>query len=174
MARSGALTHFRSFAEKGPARTGAGKRIRGGQSDQFTLHGAKAFGRAQAGIELLGGRWFSDKIIRAVVERLDQHLLVGAGGHQDDEDGAVIAGRPSRFGAQFQTTHGGGFGTGNQGVHSEVGLDVGERLPSVGKRADIMLVRFQQTGNEFQDGGARINQNDAHPIIQPLLRNDWL
>ena len=63
---------------------------------------------------------------------------------------------------------------GNQGVHGEIGLDVGERLPPVGKRADIMLVRFQQTGNEFQDGGARINQNDAHPIIQPLLHNGWL
>src|SRR6266516_381324 len=54
------------------------------QPQQILLHIGETLGRAQPGIEFLGGRRLPDEIVGTAVERFDQLVLVAVAGHQDD------------------------------------------------------------------------------------------
>ena len=145
-----------------PAVENSGQGVSRRKFEQFALHRPDALGRAQPGVEFLDHRRLSDKVVGAIVERLDQLLPFLVRGHQDDVDRPAAARELPDVAAQFHAGDGGLLGAGDERVDRRLGPDVTERLCCVDKSVRLMVARFQEACDNPQHGAARIDQHHIH------------
>ena len=140
----------------------AGQRVGGREPHQFVLHGGEPFGGPQACVELLGRRRLADIVVGSAVERFAQLVAFLIGRNQEQVDLAVGISEQTGFPAQLHPRHGQKLAAGDERGNAEVGLDVVEREPPVGKRPNLVVARLQHPADEFEDRTTWIDQHNAH------------
>src|SRR6266542_800032 len=135
------------------------------QPQQILLHIGETLGRAQPGIEFLGGRRLPDEIVGTAVERFDQLVLVAVARHQDDIDRTAAGREQPGFPAQLDAGH---FRdrqqlvAGDHGADGGIGPDAFERFSGADERAHLVIARGEQARDEFQHRAAWVDDDDTH------------